>query len=121
MRIPIQYALSYPQRFASPTPPLDFTTVGSLEFFAPDTETFRCLDLAYLAGRLGGTAPVVLNAANEVAVAAFLHDRIGFLAIERIVEESLQHFDAEPVESIEHIEHVDKRTRIFAEESIVSV
>ncbi|MBK5211885.1 MAG: 1-deoxy-D-xylulose-5-phosphate reductoisomerase [Coriobacteriia bacterium] len=121
MRIPIQYALSYPKRFASPVAPLDFTCIGSLDFFPPDTDTFRCLDLAYAAGRLGGTAPVVLNAANEIAVAAFLQDRIGFLDIEHIVEESLSHFDVEPVESIEHIEQVDARTRIFAEKLSVSL
>ena len=72
MRIPIQYALSYPERWDAPVAPLDFTQLGSLEFAAPDTGTFRCLALARAAGERGGTLPCVMNAANEVAVAAFL-------------------------------------------------
>ena len=81
MRIPIQFALSYPERWDAPVEPLDFTKLGSLEFAAPDTDTFRCLALARHAGATGGTLPCVMNAANEVAVAAFLADGIGYLDI----------------------------------------
>src|SRR5699024_295075 len=72
MRIPIQYALSYPERWDAPVAPLDFRMLGGLEFAAPDEDTFRCLALARHAGEAGGTLPCVMNAANEVAVAAFL-------------------------------------------------
>ena len=85
MRIPIQYALSYPERWDAPVEPLDFTKLGSLEFAAPDTDTFRCLALARHAGATGGTLPCVMNAANEIAVAAFLADGIGYLDIVRCV------------------------------------
>src|SRR5215831_19008646 len=80
MRVPISYALTYPERAATPIPPLDLTA-GPLEFFEPDTETFRMLALAREAGERGGTFPCAFNAANEVAVAAFLEERIGFLDI----------------------------------------
>ena len=72
MRIPIQYALSYPQRFKAPVEPLDFTQLGSLEFLPPDWDTFRCLSLGIVAGKKGGFLPVVFTAANEVVVASFL-------------------------------------------------
>ena len=86
MRIPIQYALSYPERWDAPAAPLDFRTLGSLEFAAPDTETFRCLALAREAGERGGTLPCAMNAANEVAVAAFLDGACSFLGIAECVE-----------------------------------
>ena len=76
MRIPIQFALSYPERWEAPVRPLDFRTLGSLEFAAPDVDTFRCLSLARHAGEVGGTLPAVMNAANEVAVAARRADRL---------------------------------------------
>ena len=78
MRIPIQYAFSHPERWEAPLPPVDFTTIGSLDFEPPDLETFRALTLAIEAGRTGGTMPAAMNAANEVAVAAFLAGRIRF-------------------------------------------
>jgi 1-deoxy-D-xylulose-5-phosphate reductoisomerase len=78
MRIPIQYALTYPERWDCPLPSLDIHKLSNLEFLEPDREKFRCLDLAYRALRAGGTAPAVLNAANEVAVESFLNDGIGF-------------------------------------------
>ncbi|MFS8542948.1 MAG: 1-deoxy-D-xylulose-5-phosphate reductoisomerase [Limnochordales bacterium] len=86
MRIPIQYALLYPHRAPSPVRGLSLAEVGSLTFEAPDRRRFPALDLAYAAGRTGGTAPAVLNAANEVAVALFLQGRIGFTDIPRLVE-----------------------------------
>src|SRR5262249_58652818 len=85
MRVPISYALTSPERAATPIPPLDLTA-GPLEFFEPDTDTFRMLALAREAGERGGTFPCVFNAANEVAVAAFLDGRIGFLEIASLVE-----------------------------------
>lgn len=115
MRIPIEYALTYPERGPAPAVPVDFRTLGALTFGAPDLDTFGCLALAFSAGRAGGTAPVVLNAANEVAVGWFLADRCGLLDIERAVSEVLADHDVVPVESIEHIEDVDRAARAAAE------
>jgi 1-deoxy-D-xylulose-5-phosphate reductoisomerase len=89
MRVPISYALHYPERADVSMQPLDLAAVRELTFERPDTDTFPCLRLAREAGRAGGTAPCVLNAANEVAVAAFLEGRIPFASIPRIVEETL--------------------------------
>lgn len=114
MRIPIQYAFSHPERWEAPLPPVDFTALGALDFDAPDTNTFGCLALAFAAGRTGGSAPVVLNAANEMAVAAFLAGRIGFLDIERIVAECLERHDPVRLESFEHIEALDGEARASA-------
>ncbi len=85
MRIPIQYALSYPERWRCPLPSLDLQTLSRLEFLRPDYEKFQCLGLAYRALRAGGTAPAVLNAANEIAVESFLSDHIRFNDIPRII------------------------------------
>lgn len=114
MRIPIQYALSYPRRWEAPLAPVDFTTLGALEFLAPDTDTFGCLRLAIEAGKTGGTAPAVLNAANEVAVAAFLGGRLGFLGIEWVVEQALEALPSEPVTSLEQLEATDAEARRVA-------
>ncbi len=111
MRIPIQYAFSHPRRWSAPVAPVDFTTLGSLDFGAPDLETFGCLGLAFDAGRSGGTAPCVLNAANEVAVAVFLEGRCGYLDIERCVRAVLESHDVTTVESIEHLESTDADAR----------
>ncbi|MDR1776043.1 MAG: 1-deoxy-D-xylulose-5-phosphate reductoisomerase [Actinomycetes bacterium] len=89
MRVPIQYAFSHPERWDAPTPPVDFRALTALELGDPDTATFECLQLAYDAGRAGGAAPCVLNAANEVAVAAFLAGEIGFPDIPAIVRTAL--------------------------------
>lgn len=120
MRIPIQYAFSHPRRWSAPLPPVDFRSLGSLDFGAPDLETFGCLRLAFDAGRAGGTAPCVLNAANEVAVAAFLADRCGFLDIERTVDAVLGAHDPVAPESIEHIEHVDAWARMEAAKALAA-
>ena len=111
MRIPIQFALSYPQRWDAPVQPLDFKTLGSLEFAAPDTDTFRCLALAEIAGRLGGTLPCVMNAANECAVAAFLAGNCEYLQIAECVEAVMDAHERVEVESIEHLEEVDAWAR----------
>jgi 1-deoxy-D-xylulose-5-phosphate reductoisomerase len=92
-------------------PPVDFTQIARLDFAEPDTERFGCLRLALDAGKAGGTMPAVLNAANEVAVAAFLAGECGFLDIERAVESALAAHDREQLESVEQIEVVDAWAR----------
>jgi 1-deoxy-D-xylulose-5-phosphate reductoisomerase len=89
MRLPIQYALTYPERLPTDLPFLDLESAMRLEFHPPDLERFPCVRLAYQAIETGGTAPAVLNAANEIAVAAFLEERIGFLQIPEIIEETI--------------------------------
>ncbi|MEJ2247316.1 MAG: 1-deoxy-D-xylulose-5-phosphate reductoisomerase, partial [Acidobacteriota bacterium] len=86
MRIAIQYALTYPDRWPSPLPSLDIHNLAKLEFQKPDREKFRCLDLAYRALHVGGTAPAVMNAANEVAVESFLNEDLAFHEIAQVIE-----------------------------------
>lgn len=114
MRIPIQYAFSYPRRWEAPVQPVDFTRLGSLDFDAPDFETFGCLALAFHAGRTGGSAPAVLNAANEVVVAQFLAGRCGFLDIERVVADTLEAHEPFAPATIDEIEAVDAWARDHA-------
>ena len=119
MRIPIQFALSYPARWKAPVEPLDFRKLGTLEFAAPDTDTFRCLALAREAGSAGGTLPCVMNAANEVAVAAFLAEEIAYLGIAECVEQVMAaHAKAgvQRVESLDQLEEVDAWARFAARE-----
>ncbi|WP_165253359.1 1-deoxy-D-xylulose-5-phosphate reductoisomerase [Adlercreutzia sp. ZJ304] len=111
MRIPIQFALSYPERWDAPVAPLDFRELGSLEFAAPDTKTFRCLALAREAGKTGGTLPAVMNAANEVAVGAFLQGECSFLDIAACVEDAMEKHKVQRVESIEQLQEVDMDAR----------
>ena len=111
MRIPIQFALSYPERWDAPVEPLDFRALGKREFYAPDTDTFRCLALARAAGSTGGTLPCAMNAANEVAVASFLAGACGFLQIAETVETVMDDTDVEAVESIEQLQAVDALAR----------
>ncbi len=115
MRIPIQFALSYPERWDAPVEPLDFRKLGSLEFAEPDVETFRCLALARQAGETGGTLPCAMNAANEVAVAAFLAEQCSFLDIPACVESVMEQAAVEQVESIEQLVEVDAKARVAAE------
>src|SRR3954469_16331390 len=110
MRVPISYALTYPERAATPIPPLDLTA-GPLEFFEPDVETFRMLALAREAGEKGGTFPCAYNAANEVAVAAFLDARIGFLEIASLVEDALDRADGAPARDVDELREADRRAR----------
>jgi len=95
MRLPIQYAFSYPERWGMALPPLDVSRLGALEFAAPDVRRFRCLALAFQALAHGGAWPVVLNAANEVAVEAFLAGRLRFPDIARVIEAALERADRE--------------------------
>ena len=121
MRIPIQYALSYPERWDAPVAPLDFRTLGSLEFAAPDEDTFRCLALARAAGERGGTLPCVMNAANEVAVAAFLAGEGTYLGIAECVEAVMEAHEAagvQRVESLEQLEELDAWARAEARRSV---
>jgi 1-deoxy-D-xylulose-5-phosphate reductoisomerase len=121
MRIPIQYAFSHPRRWEAPLPPVDFAQLGRLDFAEPDLATFGCLRLALEAGRLGGTLPCALNAANEVAVAAFLAGRCGFLEIESTVASVLEQHARQPLESVEQLEEVDGWARIAAREALPSL
>lgn len=114
MRVPIQYAFSYPERWAPPVSPVDFRTLGALDFEAPDTRTFRSLALAYEAGRVGGTAPAVLNAANEVAVAAFLDGRVPLSAIADTVETVLERHERTGADTLEAVEAADSWARRIA-------
>ena len=116
MRLPIQFALSYPHRMKSAFPRFDFANYPALTFERPDTETFRNLALAFEALHRGGNNPCVLNAANEVAVEAFLKDRIGFLEMSDLVEQCLMKSDYIREPSLEDYVDTDKLTRIRANE-----
>ncbi len=111
MRVPISFALTYPDRAATPIPSLDFASASPLEFFEPDVETFRMLALAREAGEKGGTYPCVFNAANEVAVAAFLEGRIGFLDIAALVEDVLARVDGAGAADLDELREADARAR----------
>jgi 1-deoxy-D-xylulose-5-phosphate reductoisomerase len=114
MRVPISYALTYPERAATPLPPLDLTSL-TLEFSPPDTETFPMLALARAAGREGGSAPCVYNAANEVAVAAFLAGRLPFLGIPEVVGETLATAETDPARDLDDLVEADRAARAQAE------
>jgi 1-deoxy-D-xylulose-5-phosphate reductoisomerase len=118
MRVPISYALNHPERADVDGPRLDLAAVGKLEFEAPDLETFACLRLALEAGRAGGTAPCVLNAADEVAVAAFLEGRIAFAAIAEAIEAVLGQIPARPAGHFEELFEVDLEARRRTEEAV---
>ncbi len=111
MRIPIAHALAWPQRIATPCKPLNLAEIGRLDFEAPDVERFPALRLARAAAGEGGAAPAILNAANEVAVAAFLGGRIGFLDIAAIVEEVLNRYSAPVPSAIDDVLAADARAR----------
>lgn len=114
MRVPIQYALTYPDRLPLPTAKrLNLAEIGQLHFTKMDFERFRCLQFAYDAGLAGGTLPTVLNAANEVAVAAFLEGRITFLEIEALIERALNAHDCIQNPALSLIQEVDKETRTY--------
>jgi 1-deoxy-D-xylulose-5-phosphate reductoisomerase len=118
MRVPISYALHYPQRADVDVPRLDLAAVGGLAFEPPDLETFACLRLALEAGRAGGTAPCVLNAADEVAVAAFLAGKIGFTAIPAAIERVLEAMPALQPTHFEDLFAVDAEARRRSEEEV---
>jgi 1-deoxy-D-xylulose-5-phosphate reductoisomerase len=115
MRVPISYALTYPEREATPIPPLDLASGVTLEFEATDLDTFPLLEFARRAGERGGTSPCVFNAANEVAVAAFLEGRLPFLAIADVVADALARIDGSPARDLDDLLEADSRARQLAE------
>ncbi|MGH3022191.1 MAG: 1-deoxy-D-xylulose-5-phosphate reductoisomerase [Gaiellaceae bacterium] len=114
MRVPISYALAYPERPETPIEPLDLASGLILEFRAPDADAFPCLGLARAAGESGGTAPCVLNAANEVAVAAFLDGGLPFLGIPDVVERTLAQIECPPAGDLEELVAMDAEGRRIA-------
>ena len=116
MRTPIAYTLAWPRRMAAPVAPLDLVEIGQLTFEAPDTQRFRALAIARQVLQTGGTAPAVMNAANEAAVQSFLDGRIGFPRIAAIVEETLARLPAQPVRRLEDVESADLEARRLADD-----
>jgi 1-deoxy-D-xylulose-5-phosphate reductoisomerase len=114
MRVPISFALTYPERAETPIPPLDLASGLTLEFQAPDEHAFPCLALARAAGEAGGTAPCVLNAANEVAVGAFLAGELPFLGIPEVVERTLASCEAPPARDMTDLAGIDADARTTA-------
>jgi 1-deoxy-D-xylulose-5-phosphate reductoisomerase len=120
MRVPISFALTYPERAATPIAPLDFSQGLVLEFEPPDLETFPLLALARQAGEQGGTFPCAFNAANEVAVAAFLEGRLSFLGIAATVEETLAAVEGVPASDLDDLVEADAAARRLAEKELVA-
>lgn len=118
MRTPIAYALAYPKRMTTPAARLNLAQIGSLTFEEPDPTRFRALVLTREALKRGGTAPTILNAANEVAVDAFLNSRIGFLDIAKIVEETLSAITIQPLDTLEAVTTSDAAARRIASEKV---
>jgi len=118
MRTPIAYAMAYPERIAAGVEPLDLFKIARLDFFKPDFERFRCLQLAYDVLREGGTAPAILNATNEIAVAAFLEGSLPFLGIARLNEATLSALSARPEGSLEDVLAADAEARRLAGQMI---
>jgi 1-deoxy-D-xylulose-5-phosphate reductoisomerase len=114
MRLPISYALGWPDRMTVPFGRIDWTTLARLDFEPPDRSTFPCLDLAYAAGRAGGTAPAMLSAANEVAVEAFLSGRIRWNQIPEVVVATLDHIEVTMPTTIDDVIDADRRAREVA-------
>ena len=118
MRVPIAYCLAWPERMATPMAPLDLVAIGRLDFEAPDLDRFPALRLAREALDAGGARPAILNAANEIAVAAFLEGRIGFLEIAAIVADTLAGYDPAPPETLDAVLAVDAEARRLAGERV---
>jgi 1-deoxy-D-xylulose-5-phosphate reductoisomerase len=120
MKLPIQYALLYPERLPGPVAPYNWDVARAWTFDPPDLQRFPCLALAYAALRAGGTAPAILNAANEEAVAAFLEGRIGFWDIQACVAATLEGIPAEEARELGQVMAIDERARRFARERLIS-
>jgi 1-deoxy-D-xylulose-5-phosphate reductoisomerase len=118
MRVPISFALTYPERAATPVEQLDLVGL-TLAFEAPDVEAFPLLALGRRAGELGGTFPCAFNAANEVAVTAFLEERLPFLGIPALVEETLAAVPGAPARDLDDLVQADREARSLAERSVV--
>ena len=117
MRLPIQYAITYPKRYPSPCGELDLAALGSLTFAQPDLETFRCLKVCLQALERGGLAPAAANGANEEAVALFLQEKIGFLEIPQLVEAAMLRQPDAPADSVEAVLQADREARQFVLEN----
>ena len=117
MRLPIQYAITYPKRYPSPCGELDLAGLGSLTFAQPDLETFRCLKVCLQALERGGLAPAAANGANEEAVALFLQEKIGFLEIPQLVEAAMLRQPDAPADSVEAVLQADREARQFVLEN----
>lgn len=115
MQLPIHYALHYPQRKATQLKRLDLVALQQMTFYAPDRNTFPCLELAYEALRGGGTWPCVLNAANEVLVDQFLKEGIGFYDIPKRIEKAMTHFGAEKIKDLEQVLEIDQAVRHYVQ------
>ena len=121
MRIPIAYALAWPERMETPCAPLDLAAIGALHFEAPDMERFPALALARAALRTGGAKPGILNAANEIAVGSFLDNRIGFLDIVSVTSDVLDRFDPPAACSLEEVLEIDRQARALADDRVRSM
>jgi len=118
MRVPIAHALAFPERIESGATPLDLAAIGQLSFERPDPQRFPCLGLAYAALREGGTAPAVLNAANEVAVAAFLDGKLRYTAIPGVIEHAMAQVPAAPADALESVLEADRSARRAAADGV---
>jgi 1-deoxy-D-xylulose-5-phosphate reductoisomerase len=114
MRLPIGYALGWPDRFGVPFGSMDWSTPTTLTFEPPDRAVFRCIDLAYEAGRNGGSAPAWLSAANEVAVEAFLEGALSWCGIADVVAEAMESWTDEPMEHVDSVLAADAEARVRA-------
>ncbi len=121
MITPISYALSYPHHMENHLSPLQLDEIGTLSFGKPDKTRFKCLDLALQAGKIGGSMPAVLNAANEIAVGAFLEGHIGFLQIPMLIERTMEAHTAYDIDHIEGVMEADSWARHRAEEALSSL
>jgi 1-deoxy-D-xylulose-5-phosphate reductoisomerase len=121
MRLPIGYALGYPNRIGTPFGRIDWAALGSLDFESPDTETFQCLALAYEAGRAGGTAPAALSAANEIAVEAFLAGQIRWRGIAEVCKHALDRHDAGEPSTVDDVIAADSEARRVAAEHVTYI
>ena len=115
MKLPIQYACSYPDRWEAPVARLDLTAAGRLDFHKPDRERFPCLGLAYRALASGPSHAVVLNAANEVAVASYLDEKISFVSIPRVIEQTMDAHSSVPAATLEAVRDVDRWARLYSQ------
>jgi 1-deoxy-D-xylulose-5-phosphate reductoisomerase len=118
MRLPIGYAMGWPRRLDAAFGAIDWSSPHALTFEPPDRTSFPCLDLAYRAGQAGGAAPAWLNAANEVAVEAFLDGRLGWLGIADVVADTLDAWQDEPMDSVEAVLEADRRARQHARAAV---
>ena len=121
MRVPIAHALAHPERIESGAPPLDLSLVRNLSFEKPDPSRFPCLQLAYAALRAGGTAPAVLNAANEVAVAAFLARRLPFTGISKVIQNTLERVQTQAADELEAVLAADADARRAAGAQVLAL